>query len=174
MLKINIIDDQMTNNNPITISLLKNNPECIPDLANIWRDVLGKIWLPDVPINKTIDNLKSHLNIDSLPLTYVAFEGKSPVGMCSLRENDGIRSDLMPWLGSLVVSAAHQNKGIGTKLIKVTIERAKEMGYSKLYLFAFDPTIPEYYSRLGWFVIGTDKFKGHHVTVMRIDICDGK
>lgn len=42
------------------------------------------------------------------------------------------------------------------------------LGFKNLYLFAFDPTIPEYYSRLGWRTIGMDEFKGHPVTVMGI------
>jgi hypothetical protein len=40
----------------------------------------------------------------------------------------------------------------------------------KLYLFAFDPTLPAYYERLGWRKIGMDEFKSHHVTVMEIGL----
>lgn len=138
----------------VTIKFLKDRQDCIPVLADIWCDVLGKIWLPDVPKNRIVENLKLHLNIDSLPLTLVAFEGDIPVGMCSLRANDGIRPDLMPWLGSLVVSAEHQHKGIGSKLIQSTVDKARQMGFEKLYLFAFDKTIPEYYQQLGWVGLG--------------------
>jgi hypothetical protein len=55
-------------------------------------------------------------------------------------------------------------------LIDVTIKKAKELSFGKLYLFAFDPTIPEYYQRLGWKKIGIDKFKSHTVTLMEISI----
>ena len=38
----------------ITINLLKNHPNHIQELANIWHEVLGKIWVPDVPIEYVI------------------------------------------------------------------------------------------------------------------------
>jgi predicted N-acetyltransferase YhbS len=158
------------NKKAITIKLLKDQQNCISELADIWCNELGKIWLPDVKKNRIIDNLNLHLNSESLPLTFVAFADDTPVGMCSLRENDGIRPDLMPWMGSLVVSSEYQNRGIGSLLIQTTIDKAQRMGFEKLYLFAFDKTIPNYYLKLGWNVIGTDNFKGHPVTVMDISL----
>ena len=91
----------------ITIDLLKNHPKSIPKLAIIWHDVLGKTWVPDIPVSRVIERFNDHLNDKTLPLTFVAIENNMPVGMCSLRENDGIRPDLMPWLGSLVVDSAY-------------------------------------------------------------------
>ncbi|WP_028373930.1 GNAT family N-acetyltransferase [Legionella lansingensis] len=150
----------------ITIDFLKYHPECIASLANIWHEVLGKIWLPDVPIARVEDNLHNHLNSEQLPLTFVAFHNDKPVGMCSLRENDGIRPDLTPWLGSLVVSPPYQKQGIARILIDRIKAKAAEMDFKTLYLFAFDATIPDYYARLGWTTIAEDEFKGHPVTVM--------
>lgn len=37
-------------------------------------------------------------------------------------------------------------------------------------LFAFDPTMPEYYERLGWRKIGMDELKSHPVTVMEVEL----
>jgi N-acetylglutamate synthase-like GNAT family acetyltransferase len=112
------------------------------------------------------------LNDQVLPITFVALDADLPLGMCSLPENDGIHPDLTPWLGSLVVDPKHQKQGIGRMLIDVTVLKAKELGFKKLYLFAFDPTIPEYYERLGWKKIGIDEFKSHLVTVMRHELYD--
>lgn len=151
-----------------TIAYLKHHAECIPELAKIWHEELGQIWIPDVPISRVKDNLHDHLNTKQLPLTFVAFDEQKPVGMCSLRVNDGIRPELTPWLGSLVVSKAYQKQGIATQLISKTKEKAQTLGFKNLYLFALDPTIPEYYTRLGWRKIGMDKFKEHSVTVMEI------
>lgn len=149
------------------IDLLNNHPEAIPKLAEIWLEVLGKIWAPDVTIDKTIQKLHSHLNGDKLPLTFVAFYDAKPIGMCSLRDNDGIRPDLSPWLGSLVVDPRYQKHGVGKKLIDATEKKAKDLGYQKLYLFAFDPTIDKYYERIGYNLIGEDEFRGHSVRVMQ-------
>lgn len=154
----------------IKIDLLKNHPNTIPALAHIWHEVLGKIWVPDVLVERVITRFAEHLNEQALPITFVALDGDLPVGMCSLRENDGIRPDLTPWLGSLVVDPKYQKQGIGKMLIDVTVRQAKELGFEKLYLFAFDPTIPEYYERLGWSQICMDEFKSHPVTIMEVEL----
>jgi predicted N-acetyltransferase YhbS len=152
----------------ITIDLLKNHPQTIRRCAEIWHEVLGKIWVPDIPVQQVIQRFSEHLNEDALPITFVALDGERPVGMCSLRENDGIRLHITPWLGSLVVDPKYQKQGIGNMLIDATKNKAKQLGFDKLYLFAFDPTIPDYYARLGWVVTGMDEFKGHPVTVMEL------
>jgi predicted N-acetyltransferase YhbS len=111
-----------------------------------------------------------HLNDQYLPITFIALDDDIPVGMCSLRDNDGIRPELYPWLGSLVVAPTYQKQGIGKMLINVTVKKSKQLGFEKLYLFAFDPAIPEYYERLGWKKIGIDEFKSHPVTVMEVTL----
>ena len=152
----------------IKIDFLKNHPYCIPRLAEIWHEGLGKIWLPDVPVEGVIQRFSDHLNNDKLPITFIALDGNKPVGICSLRENDGIRPDIRPWLGSLVIDSKYQKQGIGKMSIDTVKNTADELGFDKLYLFAFDSTIPEYYSRLGWSTIGMDDFRQHPVTVMEL------
>ncbi len=157
----------------IIIDLLKNHPECITKLAKIWHELLGKIWLPEIGIQEIESGYHDELN-DDLPLAYVALYDNLPVGTCSLQLNDGIRPDLAPWLGDLVVDSAYQKQGIGKMLIDTAKNKARELGFSKLYLFAFDPTLPKYYSNLGWKTIGMDEFKGHPVTVMEIGLLNPK
>lgn len=154
----------------ITIELLKNHREAIPRLAKIWYEVLGAIWVPDIPMERVTLRFQEHLNEHCLPLTYVAFKGKIPIGMCSLRENDSIRPDLLPWLGSLVVDPDYQKQGVAKLLINAIKEKAIQLGFKKLYLFSFDPTITDYYERLGWQKIDKDEFKGHPVTVMECSL----
>lgn len=153
----------------IKIDLLKNHPEGIPELSKIWHEVLGKIWMPEIGIEEIESLYYEELNRD-IPLTYIALYGEISVGSCTLQLNDDVRPDLGPWIESLVVDPKYQKHGIGKMLLDVTIEKAKELGFEKLYLFAFDPTIPEYYQRLGWKTIGMDEFKSHPVTVMEIGL----
>lgn len=153
----------------ITIDFLKNHPQHIPALTDIWFDVLGRFW-STASLAEVKKKFSEHLNYDFLPLTFIALDGKIPIGMCSLRKNDGIREDLTPWLGSLVVDSKYQKRGIAQMLIEQTKKQAITMGYQKLYLFAFDPSIPNYYQRLGWTIINIDTFKGHKVTVMQISL----
>lgn len=157
-------------NDMVTIDFLKTHQETIPRLAAIWYEVLGKKWVPDVPVEQVIQCFNEHLSETEMPITFVAFNNTNPVGMCSLRENDGIRQDLIPWLGSLVVDPDYQNEGIGRQLIDATKKKAKGLGFAKLYLFAFDPTLPKYYQRLGWKIIGIDQCKKQQVTMMEIGL----
>lgn len=149
----------------IKTDLLKNHPLAIPILANIWHEVLGKIWMPDIGIEE-IESLYYEELKQDMPITYIALYGAIPVGSCTLQLNDDVRPDLGPWIGDLVVDPKYQKQGIGKMLIDVTAKKAKELGFEKIYLFAFDPTIPEYYQRIGWKKIGMDEFKSHPVTVM--------
>lgn len=154
----------------ITISLLKNHPQHLPALAAIWYDVLGKPWIPGATVEKAIACYEEHLNDKEMPLTLVALDGDTPVGMCSLRDNDGIREDLTPWLGSLVIASSHQNKGIGPLLMEAIKQKAIDLHFKTLHLFTLDPNIPGYYARHGWEVMDTDEFKGIPVSVMAIDL----
>ncbi|HAT2073495.1 TPA: GNAT family N-acetyltransferase [Legionella pneumophila] len=164
----NFLMEKRLDSRPIKIDLLKNHPNAIPELAAIWHQVLGSIWVPDISVERVIARFQEHLNENKLPLTVVAFFDDKPVGMCSLRDNDGIRPDLAPWLGSLVVHPDYQREGIALKLINAIKQKAKQLDFSHLYLFAFDPTLPNYYAKLGWNKVGMDKFKEHDVTVMDI------
>lgn len=153
----------------IKIDLLKNHPEVIPKLSSIWHEVLGKIWMPEIGIEE-IESLYYEELKQDMPLTYIALDGASSVGSCTLQLNDEVRPDLGPWIESLVVDPKYQKQGIGKMLLDVTVEKAKELGFDKLYLFAFDPAIPAYYQRFGWKKIGMDEFKSHRVTLMEIGL----
>ncbi|CAM2778001.1 GNAT family N-acetyltransferase [Legionella worsleiensis] len=151
----------------ITIDLLKNHPASIPRCAEIWHEVLGKIWMPEIVIEEIESLYYEELKPD-MPLTYIALDGEIPVGSCTLELNGGIRPDLGPWIGDLVVDQKYQKQGIGKMLIDAITNKAAELGFQKLYLFTFDPTITDYYTHLGWKKIGMDEFKSNPVTVMEV------
>lgn len=153
----------------IKIELLKNHSEVIPKLSKIWHEVLGKIWMPEIGIEEIESLNYKELNQD-MPLTYIALYGDTCVGSCTLQLNDEVRPDLGPWIESLVVDPRYQKQGIGKMLLDVTVKKAKELGFKKLYLFAFDPTMPKYYQRFGWKTVGMDEFKSNPVTVMEISL----
>lgn len=103
-------------------------------------------------------------------MTFVATSNGKPIGMNSLRKTDGIQPDLTPWLGSLLVHPAYRRCKIGEALINEIKRQALLLGYKKMYLFAFDTTIPNWYKTLGWGKIGTDQMFNHPVTVMSINL----
>jgi GNAT superfamily N-acetyltransferase len=153
----------------IKIELLKNHSQSIPRLANIWREVLGKIWMPEIEIEEIESLYHEELKHD-MPLTYVALYDETPVGSCTLELNGGIRPDIEPWIGDLVVDRNYQKQGIGKLLLNKAIEKAKQLNFKKLYLFTFDPSIPSYYEKLGWKKIGIDEFNSHPVTLMEVTL----
>ena len=154
----------------IKVVLLKNHPNTIPALAKIWHEVLGKIWFPELTIQEIESLTYDELNTCDETTSFVALCDEIPVGFCTFKLKEEFCPDLGPWLADVVVAPKHQKQGIGKMLVDVTALKAKELGFKKLYLFAFDPTIPEYYERLGWKKIGMDEFKSHPVTVMEIGL----
>ena len=157
-------------NTMLEIKLLADCYEKIPQLAKLHYEEIGRHWAPNASIERAKQRFEEHKNRDQLPMTFVALENAQPIGMASLRENDGIRPDLTPWLGGLVVEPNFRGKRIGELLIHKVKEQAKLFNYQELYLFAFDPTIPSWYAKLGWEVIGMDECLNHSVTVMRISL----
>jgi GNAT superfamily N-acetyltransferase len=153
----------------IKIDLLKNHPYAIPMLSNIWHEVLGKIWMPKIGIEE-IEALSYEELKSDMPITYIALCDKTPVGFCTLQLSENFRPDLGPWIADLVVDPKYQKQGIGKMLLDVTVLKAKELGFEKLYLFTFDPSIIEYYGRFGWKKIAMDEFKSHPVTVMEVEL----
>lgn len=150
----------------ITIDLLKNNPEAIPELTQIWLQTIGSGWMNNVSASQVEAWLQEWLNDDVLPLSLIALDGNKPVGMCSLQMNDGIRLDLFPWLGDLCVDAHYQNQGIGKQLVHAAQEKIRLLGFEKLYLFIFEESLLTYYHKQGWKKIGHDMYEGHPVIVM--------
>lgn len=155
--------------NDIQIKVLTDCQEHVPHLAKLWYEGISRHWIPDASVEIAMERLKKHLHHD-LPMAFVAIQDAKPVGMVCLRITDGIQPDLTPWLGSLVVDPRLQRKKIGETLIDRVKEKAKALGYVNLYLLAFDPTIPDWYAKLGWRKMGVDYLFGHEVTVMSIGL----
>lgn len=153
----------------LKIEYLKLYENHLPKLAEWMFNEWGK-YNPSSSLEKTKSKLQEHLNLDKLPITWIALLNDKPVGTCSLRVNDGIRTDLAPWLGSLYVDPAARGQQIGENLIEVTKTKARMLGYKKLYLLAYDLTIPDWYSSLGWEHVGKDMLNGHDVNVMSINL----
>lgn len=154
----------------VKIEFLLNCQQHINALAELWYQEISRHWVAGSSIEKARSRLIAHLHSEKMPLALVAMQDNQPIGMACLRETDGIRPGITPWLGSLVVSPTSRQAKVGEKLIEAIKEQAKLLGYKTLFLLAFDPTIPDWYARLGWAIIGYDELLGHRVTVMSITL----
>lgn len=154
----------------IEIKLLADCTQHIPNLAKLQFEEISKHWIPHASLEGATQRLIEHCNKDNLPLTFVALQNDLPIGMASLRKTDGLLCDFFPWLGSVVVDPNHRKDKVGEKLIEVIKQQAADFGYDKLYLFAFDPTIPNWYKKLGWELIGTDYRFNHPISIMQITL----
>lgn len=152
----------------IEIKYLQDCQEHIPTLAKLWYEGIRRQWVKGATVEKTQIELSHHAQKDKMPLAVVALCDNLPIGMACLRETDGIQPEKKPWLGSLVVDPKYRRKKIGERLIEEIKLLAKKSSYEKLYLLAFDPTLPNWYEKLGWEHIGYDELLGHHVTVMHV------
>ncbi len=152
-----------------TITYLKDHPEHVPLLAE-WAFKAWGHFNPNASVERAKTKLLEHLNDNQLPLAYVALSDNKPVGMCCLRTNDGIRADLTPWLGSLYVEPSLRSQGIGEQLIDAVLQKARSLGFPELYLLTFDETLPHWYKKLGWKLIGEDKLNGFPVSIMAFSL----
>lgn len=63
-----------------------------------------------------------------------------------------------------------RNKGIAAELVREIHSIAGDLGFKEIYLLTYEDTLPNWYERLGWKVIGPDVCHGNSVTVMRLQI----
>jgi predicted N-acetyltransferase YhbS len=150
--------------------LLADCQEHIPNLAKLWYEEISRHWVSDATVEKAEQKLSFHVNNSKMPMAFVALHEDQPIGMACLREADGLKTHDTPWLGSLVVNPSYRKCRVGEGLINIVKQEAKKLGHQALYLLAFDPTIPNWYARLGWLDIGNDELLGHRVTVMKIGL----
>lgn len=155
------------------IVYLADHSEMVPTCAAWAFNTWGK-YNSSYTLDKRIKSFSEHCNKDQLPLTIIALNREhTPVGMSSLRSNDGIRPDLSPWLGSVYVEPAYRNRGIAGQLVRQTHCIAQELGIETIYLLTYESTLPTWYSKLGWTEMGKDVCHGNPVDVMQIELKRG-
>ena len=86
----------------------------------------------------------------AVPSVLVASSAGELLGSASLVASDlPLLPELTPWLAQLFVEPSRRRAGVGAALVQATIERARQCGHRRVYLYT-SGTLPEYYRRLGW------------------------
>ena len=122
------------------ISLLKIQPEHNVEMAKIIRDTLTEFNAAKpgtVFFDPTTDDL---FKLFQTPRSYyyTAFLNDKIVGGCGVFPSPGLQEDTCE-LVKLYLLPEARGMGLGKKLIKISCEKALELGYSKIYL----ETMPE-------------------------------
>jgi len=79
------------------------------------------------------------------------------------------RPELTPWLAQLFVAPTRRRAGVGAALACAILERARQCGHPRVYLYT-SGTLPQYYSRLGWRVVERLASLERERTVMVYDL----
>lgn len=132
----------------------------------------GEIFIPQCP-NPTPADLEQYLERTALaPDTWPAvLVAETPagdlLGTVALDPEDlPDRTDLAPWLTSLVVLRAHRGRGVGSALIAAARDHARAHGFSAVHLHC-DPSLTPFYDKRGFANREHAEFGGHEVVIMR-------
>jgi N-acetylglutamate synthase-like GNAT family acetyltransferase len=149
----------------VWIDYLANHVEMAPVLAR-WHTGEWRNLLPDWTPEQAEAELRSHVTCRGIPTTFIAIEGKHPIGSASLIESDLDGSDsLTPWVASVYVVPGCRGRGIGRQLVARAVEQARALGFASVYLWTAGQQA--YYERLGWLPVERAQSHGHPVVIMR-------
>jgi GNAT superfamily N-acetyltransferase len=149
----------------VRLELLADCPETLPVLAR-WHHAE---WGHHGPrsVEHMAERLERHLNRDRIPLTVVCFDAERPVATAGLVEHDmETRPELTPWLADVVVDPERRGERIGTRTVEFAVDRARDLGIRRLYLFT--PDRETFYARMGWSLVERVCYRDENVAVMRI------
>jgi predicted N-acetyltransferase YhbS len=147
---------------------LADHPEHIPRLARWHLAEWGRYGSGRTQAS-TEERLHRHVASGGIPLTMVAVEDGEPVGSAALVWNDmKTRPEIRPWLADVVVAPAWRRRGIGSKLVRRLVERARELGVETLYLYT--PDQDQLYERLGWETVERLDYRDEEVVLMKIGL----
>jgi GNAT superfamily N-acetyltransferase len=148
----------------VEIEYLADRMDVIPTLARWHQDEWGA-RTPHLSLADRIARFEAWACRKRIPTAFVAMSGGTLVGCASLVEHDmKIRTDLSPWLASVLVTPSHRRQGVGSTLSERVAHEARVLGVDKLYLFTFDKE--SFYARLGWAVVDRTDYLGAGVTIM--------
>jgi predicted N-acetyltransferase YhbS len=148
---------------------LRNHRYLIPEIAHWQFDAWGPLTGAQTYEGYT-ELLETAAAYRDLPSSLVALLGGVFVGSVNLVACDmPLRRSLTPWLAQLFVLPSFRCRGVGRRLVQAAQDRAKALGYTRLYLFT-SGSLPGYYEQLGWVVHERVKYFGQTRTVMYVNL----
>ena len=150
---------------------LKNYPKLISEINRIVFEEF-QYFFPNLSIQDFEKSVNEKLNIDRLPIFYIAFDKDKLIGCFAIREYDAkiskdfsppLKEKYSPWLGSVVVYPEYRGKGYGKALVEIAKQKIKKFGFEKLYIFTDKE---EFYLKLGFKIIQKTKINNNPCSIM--------
>lgn len=146
---------------------LKDRLEYKDRLAG-WHHIEWGYLYEDGSIDKRVKRLDSHLEDQFIPSTFLIFDGDLK-GSASIVESDmEIFKEFTPWLASVYIEESSRGLGYGSKVVKGVMDKARECGVNKLYLFT--PDQERFYEKLGWKIYKQMEYKGKNISIMSVEL----
>ena len=146
---------------------LKQKPDYLEELAT-WHQQEWSHLNPGQTLQDRILKMQAYLNNKFIPTIFIA-EDKELMGSAAIVECDmDGREKLSPWLASVYVTPEYRRQGVAGELVKHLMQRAREHGFKKLYLYTPDQSL--FYQKFRWEVIEQTVYHGQSVTIMSADL----
>jgi N-acetylglutamate synthase-like GNAT family acetyltransferase len=144
---------------------LNERPCAIAQIAR-WHYQEWHALFPQRSEDDFAAELAQCLGAEPIPQTWLLVdEDDAVIGTCSLLHHDMTTNrDLTPWLANVYVRPDRRGQGLGRMLVQQVMQAARSMGIAHLYLFTEDQQ--RFYQQLGWFVLRTQHYETHPVSVM--------
>lgn len=150
------------------IQNLKSAPQHLRQLAQ-WHQAEWSYLNPGFSLDDRIEKMQAYLNEEFLPSTWLAQVNGQPLGSAAIVKQDmDIHLDKSPWLASVFVSSEFREQGTGSALVREVMEQARQQGVATLWLYT--PDKASFYRQLGWSVFSQEKYHGHAVTIMSVNL----
>jgi N-acetylglutamate synthase-like GNAT family acetyltransferase len=150
------------------IDYLAAHRDFIPILSQ-WHHEQWSYLNPSRTVEDRIEEFNQETTGKEIPTTFVAMSENVLLGSASIIAHDmDTRMDLSPWLASVYVAPPHRRQGIGSALVRRTVEKAKELKVETLYLFT--PDMEKLYKRLGWTLLEVTEYRGENNVIMTLQI----
>ncbi|MEX8494590.1 GNAT family N-acetyltransferase [Sphaerotilus sp.] len=158
----------MTEPTALVILNLTDRPQDVPCIARWFYEQWGH-QVPGNSVEQTMDRVRGKLNHEQAPLFLVAVDADCVQGVIALKLHERPEfPDRTHWLGDLYVAPDVRGQGVGSRLIKALVVKARALGVSQLWLQTANRQ--PLYARLGWRETGQVLAGTQAVSVMVLDL----
>lgn len=138
----------------------------------LWIPIIAKWiyeeWAYAFPLRDLQEiqrGLYGRVNESEMPITLIAHDERGVLGTASLKASDmDLMPELTPWLSSVYVHPEHRGTGIAKALVGEIEKIARQLGFTKLYVF--NPIQQGVFETMDWSVFKTITYGGKEIGIL--------